>query len=407
MGDRDTAERGAVAITVALSMIVLMGFAALALDGGLGFDDRRGTQNAADNAALAAAWEACNPRTPTADPEGAALAVAAQNGYDDTSPETSVTVTPLSATKYEVVIQTNNDTTFAGVGIGSDNVSVTSRAIADCEKEEFLGGYAIFAGAEQCSNGGSIELDLTGSTKTINGGIFSNGDMKINGANTTVNGEVEYRGTYSSNSGVPGQQVFGSPKNYPLTLDITDFRVGGSFRTDPNFFDAAGLQIDNGWMVTNGYATGNNSRITITQSGIYYTSFNGGPDAINLSRIDTAPGVNITFVSEGTMHITGEADVTGYAAVTAGGYSPVLFFSNAGDPPTCNTTAIQFSGSSMTWNGLMFAPNGEIKMAASSSDATINGSIIAATVNISGSNFQISWQDDPSGEPRFTVELNE
>jgi Flp pilus assembly protein TadG len=51
-------ERGAAAFLVAISLVVLVGFAALAIDGGLGFDDRRGTQNAADSAALAAAWEA-------------------------------------------------------------------------------------------------------------------------------------------------------------------------------------------------------------------------------------------------------------------------------------------------------------------------------------------------------------
>jgi hypothetical protein len=46
-------------------------------------------------------------------------------------------------------------------------------------------------------------------------------------------------------------------------------------------------------------------------------------------------------------------------------------------------------------------------MSASSSDATVNGSIIANTVSVSGSNFEINWQDDPGGERRFIVELNE
>ena len=86
-------ERGGAAILVAISLFVLVGFAALAIDGGLGFDQRRGTQNAADNAALAAAWEACNPRDAAApDPVGSALAVAAENGYDDNDPEVVVTV---------------------------------------------------------------------------------------------------------------------------------------------------------------------------------------------------------------------------------------------------------------------------------------------------------------------------
>jgi hypothetical protein len=44
-------------------------------------------------------------------------------------------------------------------------------------------------------------------------------------------------------------------------------------------------------------------------------------------------------------------------------------------------------------------------MSASSTDATVNGSIIGYSVNISGSNFQINWQDDDTGAPRFRVEL--
>lgn len=403
-------ERGAAAFLVAISLLVLVGFAALAIDGGLGFDQRRGTQNASDNAALAAAWEACNPSGGT-NPTAAALAVAAQNGYDDNDPDVVVTVNALGATEYEVIIQRVNDTTFAGPGVGADALTVVSRAVARCEQEPFLGGYAIFAGADSCTSGGSIELDLTGSTKTINGGVFSNGDLKINGSNTTINGDIDYRGVFQSNAGpaVTGaaERYFGSPKTYPLDLDIVEFRPGGSRQAaDPgNYFASApGVSIDNGWMISNGHATGSNASIQVTQSGIYYSP-KAGNDAIDLSQVSAAPGVTVTFVSEGEMHITGDADLTGYAPVSAGAYSPLILFSNAEPPGSCSTNAIQFSGSSMTWTGLIYAPHGEVQMSASSTDATINGSIIAHSVNISGSNFQINWQDDTSGAPRFKVEL--
>jgi hypothetical protein len=399
-------ERGAAAFTVAISLLLLVGFAALAIDGGLGFDQRRGTQNAADNAALAAAWEACNPSGGTT-PQAAALAVAAQNGYDDNDPDVVVTVSALSTTEYEVVIQQVNDTTFAAPGVGADTLTVVSQAVGTCEQEPFLGGYAIFAGASSCASGGAIELDLTGSTKTINGGIFSNGDLKINGPNTTVNGDINYRGSFTSNAGVTAEKYFGSPRAYPLDLDIAEFRPGGARQAaDPvHYFNSApSTAIDNNWMVARGYATGNNSNIVITQSGIYYSPKTGN-DAIELKGVTTAPGVAVTFVSEGEMHVIGDADITGYAPVTEGAYSPLILFSNAQPPGSCSTNAIQFSGSSMTWTGLIYAPHGEVQMSSSSTDATINGSIIAFSVNISGSNFQINWQDDTSGAPRFKVEL--
>ena len=113
----------------------------------------------------------------------------------------------------------------------------------------------------------------------------------------------------------------------------------------------------------------------------------------------------IDFVQQEFRIEVGDADITGYAPVTAGAYSPLILFSNAQPPGSCSTNAIQFSGSSMTWTGLIYAPHGEVQMSASSTDATINGSIIAHSVNISGSNFQINWQDDTSGAPRFKVEL--
>ena len=413
MGDieliaRTREERGAAAILVAVSLLLLVGFAALAIDGGLGFDQRRGTQNAADNAALAAAWEACNPRDSSSpDPVGSALAVAAQNGYDDNDPEVVVTVNALGTAEYEVIIQRVNDTTFAGPGVGAETLTVVSQGVATCEQEPFLGGYAIFAGADACASGGAIELDLTGATKTINGGIFSNGDLKINGPNTTINGNIEFRGNFTSNAGVPADQYFGSPKAYPLDLDIAEFRPGGARQaSDPShyFFAQPSIGIDNGWLTSNGYATGNNSNIVITQSGIYYSPKTGN-DAINLKGVSTAPGVAVTFVAEGEMHVIGEADITGYAAVSAGGYSPLILFSNASTTPSCATNAIQFSGSDMSWTGLIFAPNGQVQMSASSNNATVNGSIIAYSVNVSGSNFEINWQDDTSGAPRFKVEL--
>ena len=156
-------------------------------------------------------------------------------------------------------------------------------------------------------------------------------------------------------------------------------------------------------MVSNGHATGNNSSIVITQSGIYYSPKTGN-NAINLKGVSTAPGVTVTFVAEGRDARDRRADITGYAPVASGGYSPLLMFSNAGSPPACNVNAIQFSGSGISWTGLMFAPRGEIQMSASS-NVSVFGSIIAHSVDVSGSNFEINWQDDTSGAPRFIVEL--
>jgi hypothetical protein len=120
--------------------------------------------------------------------------------------------------------------------------------------------------------------------------------------------------------------------------------------------------------------------------------------------VSTAPGVTVTFVSEGQIELNGAASITGFDPVVAGGTVPLLMFSNAGTPPGCNINAIQYSGNGISWSGLMYAPQGEVKMA-SSSNVAVLGSIIAHSVEVSGSDFAITWQDDPGGVPRFTVEL--
>ena len=70
-------ERGASAILVALALLVLMGFAAIAVDGGILFSDRRQQQSAADGGALAAAQFA-KTGLPTANATCATLSGAAR-----------------------------------------------------------------------------------------------------------------------------------------------------------------------------------------------------------------------------------------------------------------------------------------------------------------------------------------
>lgn len=395
MTSRQLGDRGATAITVAIALLLLMGFTALAMDGGLGYDDRRGTQNAADNAALAAAWEACNPRTSPGDPVGSALAVAAQNNYDNAAEDTTVTVTPLGPTEYEVTIETVNDTTFAVPGFGVDTITVTSRAVADCEQFPFAGGFALFAQAPGC---GPIELNFTGSDRTVNGGVHSNNDLQLSGASMTIDGPVTYKGNLNDPQGhaPQAQQLAGPPLDYPVFYDINDYRPpNGSATSDPNY-RSHNAQINNTWLISNGYATGTAGSVTITQSGIYYTSGN-----IELNNPSVEEGVEVTFVAEGPVRFTGSAgNLTAY-------HDQLLVFSNhpaAG--PSCSQVAVQYAMSDATWSGVIFAPHGACRQNTASS-STFDGSIICYTISLNGSAFDITWQDNPDADPEFIVELKE
>lgn len=403
-------ERGAVAVIVGISLLMLMGFAALAIDAGMGYNDRRGTQNAADLSALAAAWEDCNPASSSSpNPVQAARNTAADNGYDPTNANTTVTVNDLGAGQWQVDITVQNNALFgAATPYAGDDVTVLSSAVAECEAIPFLGGYAIFAGGPVTCNGG-VELDLSGASKIINGGIHSNGELKITGSSTDVNGQVTFVG--SSNYS-PSTQIF-NELEYPIELDISVYRPGGSraniyddpanpFALSDEYFNTT--TIDNNWMVNNGLAVSlSGQKIEIQRSGVYYAS-----GSIDLKQVSMASGVGATFVSEGQIKIVGESDFVGFDPVIGGANDPgVLFFSNHEAPPsgpTCTGNAIDISTSSVTWTGVIFAPYGAVTPSFSSA-TSLNGSIFAYTVNVSGSDFEISWQDNPAAIPDFKVNL--
>ena len=405
----DSEERGAAAIIVGISLLMLMGFAALAIDAGLGYSDRRGTQNAADNAALAAAWEKCNPKVSgSPNPTQAARTTAADNGYDNSDANTNVVLNDLGSGKYQVDITITNGSTFGGATpYAGDSITVLSSSVAECKVFPFLGGYALFAGAPSSCNGG-VQLDLSGSSKIVNGGIHSNGDIKITGSSTTVNGDVTYVG---SSNFTPSSQVYTSI-DYPIDITINDYRPGGS-RAAP--YDNADPALDKyfnttsditaNWLVNNGYAVSSSGNsIELTKSGVYYTT----GDIKVVKDIKMAPGVKATWVAEKQISISGKTDIAGFDPVVGGANDPgVLMFSNYLAPPagpTCTGSAISMSSSGIKWTGVIFAPHGSVTPSFSSA-SSLNGSVLAYTINVSGSDFQISWQDNPNGNPDFEVNL--
>lgn len=413
-------ERGATAIMVAVSLLMLLGFAALAVDAGFGLNDRRDSQNAADISALAAAWEDCNPRVSgSPDPIAAARSSAQTNGYDHALANVDVAVNDISASpsastrEWEVIITSTNDTYLADASVvDRGELTVQSRAVGSCERLPFLGGYAIFAGGDTSCNGG-VELDLSGASKIVNGSVHSNGDVKVTGASTTITGTVTYRGSANLPGGVSEEKLFGSAYGYPVEITIDEYRAGGARRAaaGARFYDAGTADIDNSWIRMNGHGTKSGSDIVLQDSGIYFTE--GDIDVSGLiGGNDAATGdpVRATFVANGSIHITGNTDLKAFDPLVGGPNDPgVVIFSNYLEPPTgptCTGNAVQFSVSAADWTGIIFAPHGQAKLSFSSS-STLNGGIFAYTVDVSGSSFELSWADNPSATPDFEVELTE
>ncbi len=136
MRSTQSLELGQVLVIVALSMVVLFGFVALAVDGSAKFSDRRHAQNASDTAALAGALALVDDKTSLSNGVPVwkldALNRAKDNGYDNDLVNNQVWVykcddparvsAPLGCGPYEndtnhilVVIFSHVDTTFARV----------------------------------------------------------------------------------------------------------------------------------------------------------------------------------------------------------------------------------------------------------------------------------------------------
>src|SRR5262245_50174928 len=81
-------EKGKALIMIALTAIVVVSFASLAIDGSVGFSDRRHAQNAADTAVLAAALAKVRGQSFNT----AALNLATSNGYNNDGTTNTVEV---------------------------------------------------------------------------------------------------------------------------------------------------------------------------------------------------------------------------------------------------------------------------------------------------------------------------
>jgi hypothetical protein len=85
LNSKDRQERGQAILLMAVAMIGMLGFAAVALDGGNIYAEQRRAQSAADNAVLAAAYQYMQGITVSSTISNAAIANASSNDYDNNS----------------------------------------------------------------------------------------------------------------------------------------------------------------------------------------------------------------------------------------------------------------------------------------------------------------------------------
>jgi hypothetical protein len=404
-------ERGAVAITVAVSMVVLLGIAAITIDGGRGMTDRRSAQNAADHAALTAAWSSCqSTKTDPAIIEADAIAEGVSSSVSNGYPVVNVELIGDVATedhRYRATVTSVLDGTFSSV-IGFPTITVQPGAVGRCVFVPGEGDYAIFAGGS-CPGD---DLSITGNLHEIYGGVHSNGILSI------------------QPSGVSGSTIYG-PVTYVVAEKVNTDKVtiwDDESMESPGFPYSVGFipisdVADPDWVIGNydDPALPGTSASAAAATGNYHKHLGGmtwsGSDVIDegLHFVDgdvkilpgSVSGERVTIVATGQIEIQGTLKLN----ATSGPWELDglgMFTPYDGFPPSCtpSRTAIKWSTSDNEWGGVQYAPNGAVDMSAAS-NSTFSGSIIAYQVGLSGSTIQITKSPLNSSVAEVVLELEE
>ncbi len=358
-------QSGQAILVVALVMVGLIGALGLAVDGGGLAFLYRDAQNAADSAALAAAYARCTG----GDLQAAALTAADDNGFDNSGSSNWVTVqSPVaSVPSGSQDMDTNN---YVSVSVRAtkqayfiqilypQGLEATASAVAHCTPATGSGvGFAMFG---------------IGATSGTSSSCHS-GCQPIEGNNLSIDGSVHSNDVvdWASNvSFVSGSATSNSYRPDPWAhLNTSQFAPGGSvWNSVPS-----NLRF-------NMTAADFNALNWSSLHGLYY---------ISSGNVDKSIGTNrtlqpFTVVSNGTIRITNfNRGLTAFV-------DDVLAFSNYqfSNPNLCDTnTAIYINGSGDS-RGIVYSPRGQQEVLYSG--GTWVGSLVGKYVDWWGSGSAIS-----------------
>jgi len=372
-------EAGQTLVIIAVAMVGLVAMLALAIDGGNMYLERRRAQNAADAAALAAARRLAEDWNDAALFDTITEYAVTRNGADSVEgvylpSEEAIGggYVPPDSDAVRIRVTKTISPIFAGA-IGMREITVSAETAAQYEiLSGGCGGYAIWAQSQTCSR----PIDWTGSGGLIVGHGHSNGKVKVSGSGHVVNGTMEYVTTVQETGS--GHQITyvqtAASDSYPVEWNMDDYRPGGRA--------ALAAQAEGKYFVHNcstWHVSGSGKTIP---EGLHYCT---GKVRISGSAISG----HVTIVAEGTIDVSGSGHSYEYYC------DGLLFFSNyeRNGTPKCTNPVIDVSGSGGTWEGVIYAPNGVIEYTGSGQQITY-GSLIGWGIDISGSGFTLTYDDD-------------
>jgi len=421
-------EHGQVLALIAVGIVGLMGFAALALDGGMLLSDRRHAQNAADTSSLAGASGAAtymrdqnvnyngfvcgtsDTQAVSAAAEYEAINRADTNGYTidaDTSDHHGVDAQCEILDRgsyldkhFDIITRITKDTesNFAHL-VYSGPLRNEVEAVARIYPPAPLAfGHAIVALNKLDCSGNKYGVIFSGSSSTTvtGGGVWSNGCLYGNGSSFDVmvyDGDVgfagESAGTLTNISPSP-QYVphplpdYSSKVNEPNCSGLPSRTVphGGTVTLDPGVYDK--IKWTSGDLTLN--------------PGLYCVSGSKGVEISGGSIL--GDGVTI-FLQTGGVTINGNVEpVDLRAPVESPDPAPavpgiLIYMANG------NTSTIKVNGNSTSFYlGTIYAPDGDVYLSGSSgTNPTYNTQVIGENVEVSGgATIDINFLEDENYE---------
>jgi hypothetical protein len=400
-------ESGATAVVVGLSMTALMGGAALALDIGLWYNDKRIAQGAADSAAYSAAVDYAAGDT-AANVAATAKAIAAQYGQLDGSNGVTVTVNrpPQSGTHMsttgaiEIIIRRTETPLFSS--FFTNSAAVASRAVAVPATSSTGPKYCVLAldpaaattvstAGVSASNGVVIDMSTCGLQVNATGSdaLYVSGGATIKAATVSISGNytisngasLQVSGTTTTSAPTVADPYATVTVPTPGTCAATNsWGGGGTYTISPGTY-CNGMTISNGATVTM------NAGVYIVDRGTF--SLTGGATLI------ATAGVTIVLTSSsGSNYATASISngtTINITAPSSGATKGLAFFQ---DRRAEASGADNFAGgSSTTVNGAIYFPAQMVNFSNGASVATCT-QLIAYRVTYTGG---AKFMDDCTG----------
>ena len=351
---QQTGESGSILILTALSMVVLLGIAALALDVSFMYDKRNRLHAAADAGAKSAAFELQrNSSISLTDLQTFANQQVSAHGFTPAGPTTVVVHHPPASgafsgnAGYVEVIVSEPTSTFFGTILGWASLTPGARAVAGTANN--LACF-ITLGA---SGSPPYSLEMGNSTLSLNGcGAAVGGSLNAFNPNSTIDGtplpSVGIVGTCTGTCGdcpLPtstrcmGKLTTGAPApSDPLSGMVAPTNPGGCI---------AGVAAT----LSPGCYTSIAASVTTLTAGVYYVT--GTVTASNL----TGTGVMIYLTGAGKL-ASGNNDELHLSAPTSGPYTGIAIFQDSSDHNDFAT------GNSFTLdvNGAIYMPGADVNI---------------------------------------------